>query len=92
MEIVLDEKVSEREGVQSLGIMEGDIVAFDPRTRSLKADILKAVSWMIKRAGILLGYARYLKEAGICPTGKSISILLYMKKWDMEARPLFLKG
>ena len=47
MEILLDEKVSTREDVLALGIMEGDIVAFDPRTRITKAAISKAVSWMI---------------------------------------------
>lgn len=71
MEIVLDEKVSDREGVQSLGIMEGDIVAFDPRTRITKSGYIKSRFLDDKlSAGILLGYARYLKEAGICPDRK----------------------
>ena len=71
MEIVLDEKVSDREGVQSLGIMEGDIVAFDPRTRITKSGYIKSRFLDDKlSAGILLGYARYLKEAGICPHRK----------------------
>ena len=71
MEIVLDEKVSDREGVLSLGIMEGDIVAFDPRTRITKSGYIKSRFLDDKlSAGILLGYARYLKEAGICPDRK----------------------
>ena len=71
MEIVLDEKVSDREGVQSLGIMEGDIVAIDPRTRITKSGYIKSRFLDDKlSAGILLGYARYLKEAGICPHRK----------------------
>lgn len=71
MEIVLDEKVSDREGVQSLGIMEGDIVAFDPRTRITKSGYIKSRFLDDKlSAGILLGYARYLKEADICPDRK----------------------
>lgn len=71
MEIVLDEKVSDREGVQSLGIMEGDIVAFEPRTRITKSGYIKSRFLDDKlSAGILLGYARYLKEAGICPHRK----------------------
>ena len=71
MEIVLDEKVSDREGVQSLGIMERDIVAFDPRTRITKSGYIKSRFLDDKlSAGILLGYARYLKEAGICPHRK----------------------
>ena len=71
MEIVLDEKVSDREGVQSLGIMEGDIVAFDPRTRITKSGYIKSRFLDDKlSAGILLGYAKYLKEAGICPHRK----------------------
>ena len=71
MEIVLDEEVSDREGVQSLGIMEGDIVAFEPRTRITKSGYIKSRFLDDKlSAGILLGYARYLKEAGICPHRK----------------------
>ena len=32
MEVVIDEEVSSREDVEKLGIMQGDIVCFDPRT------------------------------------------------------------
>ena len=71
MEIVLDEKVSDREGVQSLGIMEGDIVAFDPRTRITKSGYIKSRFLDDKlSAAILLGYARYLKENHITPERK----------------------
>lgn len=71
MEILLDEKVSAREDVLALGIMEGDIVAFDPRTRITKSGYIKSRFLDDKlSAGILLGYARYLKEAGICPHRK----------------------
>ena len=71
MEILLDEKVSTREDVLALGIMEGDIVAFDPRTRITKSGYIKSRFLDDKlSAAILLGYARYLKENHITPERK----------------------
>ena len=71
MEILLDEKVSAREDVLALGIMEGDIVAFDPRTRITKSGYIKSRFLDDKlSAAILLGYARYLKENHITPERK----------------------
>ena len=63
MEVVLDEEVSDREGVLSLGILPGDIVCFDPRTVVTPSGYLKSRFLDDKLSvGILLGYAAYLKE------------------------------
>ena len=71
MEILLDEKVSTRDEVLALGIMEGDIVAFDPRTRITQSGYIKSRFLDDKlSAAILLGYARYLKEDQITPERK----------------------
>ena len=71
VEILLDEKVSTRDEVLALGIMEGDIVAFDPRTRITKSGYIKSRFLDDKlSAAILLGYARYLKEEHITPERK----------------------
>ena len=71
MEILLDEKVSTRDEVLALGIMEGDIVAFDPRTRITHSGYIKSRFLDDKlSAAILLGYARYLKENQITPERK----------------------
>ena len=65
MEILLDEKVSTREDVLALGIMEGDIVAFDPRTRITKSGYIKSRFLDDKLSvAILLGYARHLSQGG----------------------------
>ena len=71
MEIVLDEKVSSKEDTMKLGIMAGDIVAFDPRTVETKSGFLKSRFLDDKLSvGILLGYARYLKDMNITPDRK----------------------
>ena len=43
-EIVLDEKVHSREDVEALGIMTGDIVCFDPRTRVTDSGYIKSLA------------------------------------------------
>ncbi len=66
MEIVLDEKVSSKEDTEKLGIMVGDIVCFDPRTTITESGYIKSRFLDDKLSvGILLGYAKYLKEEGI---------------------------
>ena len=65
-EIVLDEKVHSREDVEALGIMTGDIVCFDPRTTVTESGYIKSRFLDDKLSvGILLGYARYLKEENV---------------------------
>lgn len=62
-EVVLDEKVHTKEDAEKLGIMVGDFVCFDPRTVVTKCGYIKSRFLDDKLSvGILLGYARYLKE------------------------------
>lgn len=66
MEVVIDENVRSKEDTEKLGIMAGDIVAFDPRTVLTKSGFLKSRFLDDKLSvGILLGYAKYLKENNI---------------------------
>ncbi|MFA9375531.1 MAG: M42 family metallopeptidase [Lachnotalea sp.] len=66
MEVVIDEKVKSKEDTQKLGIMPGDFVCFDPRTTVTKTGYIKSRFLDDKLSvGILLGYAKYLKEEGI---------------------------
>ena len=68
MEVVLDEKVSSKEDTEKLGIMVGDIVCFDPRTTITESGYIKSRFLDDKLSvGILLGYAKYLKDEGIEP-------------------------
>ena len=68
MEVVLDEKVSSKADVQALGIRTGDIVCFDPRTRVTEKGYIKSRFLDDKLSvGILLGYAKYLKEENVTP-------------------------
>ena len=65
---MLDEKVHSREDVEALGIMTGDIVCFDPRTTVTESGYIKSRFRDDKLSvGILLGYARYLKEENVTP-------------------------
>ena len=66
MEVVLDENVSSAEETQKLGIMTGDIVCFDPRTVITESGYIKSRFLDDKLSvGILLGFAKYLKEEHI---------------------------
>ena len=68
VEIVLDEEVSSAEAVRALGIEVGDIVCFDPRTRRTASGYLKSRFLDDKLSvGILLGFAKYLKDEAIVP-------------------------
>ncbi|MBR5287772.1 MAG: M42 family metallopeptidase [Clostridia bacterium] len=68
IEIVLDEVVESEEDVKKLGIRTGDFVCFDPRTRITKSGYIKSRFLDDKLSvGIVLGYAKYLKEAGVTP-------------------------
>ena len=69
MEVVLDEEVKDAEDTKQLGIMTGDIVAFEPRTRVTKSGYIKSRFLDDKLSvGILLGFAKYLKDEGITPS------------------------
>lgn len=67
-EIVIDERVSDEEGVRALGIEVGDIVCFDPRTVVTASGYIKSRFLDDKLSvGILLGFAKYLKDSGVTP-------------------------
>ena len=71
LEIVLDEDVTSAEDTRKLGIQVGDIVCFDPRTRRTKSGYLKSRFLDDKLSvGILLGFAKYLKDNAIVPDRK----------------------
>ena len=71
IEIVLDENVSSAKETKELGISIGDIVCFDPRTRRTASGYLKSRFLDDKLSvGILLGFARYLKDNGLEPERK----------------------
>ena len=68
MEVVLDERVSSKADVQALGIRPGDFVCFEPRTRVTEKGYIKSRFLDDKLSvGILLGYAKYLKDEGVTP-------------------------
>ncbi len=71
MEVVLDENVNSAADTQALGIQVGDIVCFDPRTRRTESGYLKSRFLDDKLSvGILLGFAKYLKDNAIVPKRK----------------------
>ena len=66
-EVVLDEDVSSAQAVRDLGLEVGDIVCFDPRTRVTKSGYIKSRFLDDKLSvGILLAFARFLKEEKVC--------------------------
>ncbi len=71
MEVVLDEEVDSKDDTKMLGIMIGDIVAFEPRTRVTKSGYIKSRFLDDKLSvGILLGQAKYLADNNITPERK----------------------
>ena len=71
MEIVLDEDVNSAADTRALGIEVGDIVCCDPRTRRTESGYLKSRFLDDKLSvGILLGFAKYLKDNAIVPARK----------------------
>lgn len=69
MEVVLDEDVKSKKDTEALGIMVGDIVAFDPRTRITKSGYIKSRFLDDKLSvAILLGLAKWMKEEKITPS------------------------
>ncbi len=67
-EVVLDEDVNSADDTRGLGIQVGDIVCFDPRTKVTESGYIKSRFLDDKLSvGILLGFAKYLKDEGITP-------------------------
>lgn len=66
MEVLLDEKVFSEEDTRALGIMEGDIVCMNPKTRYTRSGFLKSRFLDDKLSvAIALGVAKYLKDEKI---------------------------
>ncbi|MCQ2428787.1 MAG: M42 family metallopeptidase [Clostridia bacterium] len=66
VEIVLDEDVKSADDVKALGIRVGDIVAFDPRTRTTASGYIKSRFLDDKLSvGILLGFAAFLRDGKV---------------------------
>jgi len=78
-EVVLDELTSCPEDTRKLGIEVGDFVCFDPRTRRTASGYLKSRFLDDKLSvGILLGFAKYLKDNQITPARKTyVHITVY---------------
>ena len=71
VEVVLDEDVKSRADTEALGIMAGDYVCFDPRTRVTENGYIKSRFLDDKlSAAILLAYAKYATEPGNEPCRK----------------------
>ena len=68
MEVVLDEVVSSKDDVKSLGISVGDIVTFDPRFKVTEKGYIKSRFLDDKLSvGIIFGFIKYLRDNGITP-------------------------
>lgn len=88
MEVVLDEPVESKADTEALGIMTGDIVCFDPRTTVTESGYIKSRFLDDKLSvGILLGFAKYLKETAKKPARKIYQHITVLKK-SVTAAPL----
>ena len=68
VEVTVDEDINSREEAKALGIMAGDYVCFEPRTRVTESGYIKSRFLDDKlSSAILLGFAKYLKEENITP-------------------------
>ncbi len=68
VEVVLDENADSAKAARELGIEVGDIVCFEPRVRRTASGYLKSRFLDDKLSvGILLGFAKYLKDNHIVP-------------------------
>ena len=68
VEVLVDECVKTKEDTIKLGIMPGDYVCFEPRTRVTASGYIKSRFLDDKlSAAILLAYGKYLKEEKVVP-------------------------
>ena len=75
-EVVLDEDVQSAADCRELGIEVGDIVCFDPRSRLTESGYIKSRFLDDKLSvGILLGFAKYLRDSGKTPSRHRYSLL-----------------
>ncbi|NCB41834.1 MAG: M42 family peptidase [Clostridia bacterium] len=71
MEVVLDADVEDKEDAEALGISAGDYVCFEPRTRVTESGYIKSRFLDDKLSvGVLIAYAKFLKEQGVVPARK----------------------
>lgn len=71
VEVILDEDVKHADDVKELGIRNGDIVCMEPRTRVTASGYIKSRFLDDKLSvGIILGFAKYLKDNGVEPERK----------------------
>ncbi|MBE6678976.1 MAG: M42 family metallopeptidase [Ruminococcaceae bacterium] len=71
LEVVIDEDVNSSEDTRALGIEVGDIVCPDPRTRITESGYIKSRFLDDKLSvGILLGFAKYLRDCNKTPSRK----------------------
>ena len=69
MEVVLDEDVKTAADTRAMGVEVGDIVCMEPRTRVTASGYIKSRFLDDKLSvGILLGFAKYLKDNNITPS------------------------
>lgn len=67
-EVVLDEDVKTKEDTEKLGISVGDFVCFEPNVRITRSGYIKSRFLDDKLSvGILLGFARYIREKKLTP-------------------------
>lgn len=67
-EVIVDEDIKSAEDARKLGISVGDIVCMEPRTRVTASGYIKSRFLDDKLSvGILLAFAKYMKEQGIVP-------------------------
>ena len=93
VEVLVDEDVKCREDAVKLGIMPGDYVCFEPRTRITSSGYIKSRFLDDKlSAAILLGYAKYIKDESVNPERRYMPILPSMRKWDTAALLLFRRA
>ena len=68
MEVVIDEEVSDEDGVRALGIQPGDIVCFDPRTTVTPSGYIKSRFLDDKLSvGVLLALAKRVADGRLVP-------------------------
>lgn len=68
VEVLIDEPVFSKEDTEKLGIMPGDYVCFEPRTRVTSSGYIKSRFLDDKlSAAILLGYGKYLRDENVVP-------------------------
>lgn len=73
MEVVIDEEVANKQDVLALGISVGDFVCFEPRSRVTASGYIKSRFLDDKLSvGILIAYAKYLKDRGKPPAKPTV--------------------